>query len=101
MILLRPTSTWARKPCATGKHLLRARVDVSSSGLGCDNGTEPVSGPGRQGVVLAPRAVQRLQVILQELFGRRARPIAPRHRGARLPDQGRLAARHLRATAFG
>ena len=42
--------------------------------------------PGRQGLVLAPRPVQRLQALLEGLFGRRTRRDVPRHRRARLSD---------------
>ena len=43
--------------------------------------------PGRQGVVLAPDRVQRLQTLFQDYSARRTRGTVSRHRRARLPDR--------------
>ena len=46
--------------------------------------------PVGQGVVLAPRAVQRLQALLEGLLAHRAGGHVPRHGGQGVPDQLRL-----------
>ena len=53
--------------------------------------------PGRQGLVLVSGAVQRLQAVLEGLFGLRTRGDVPRHRGSCLSDRDVISRQRRRA----